>query len=233
MMVQITNSCSGYAHHWATKYPGFLGHIYSPGGACGPFPWLPYVLDNGAYGAFLKGHPFDVDSYRRLLRWAKEARSGFPSTPQRPLWALVPDSVGEKTASLELWSRFSGEVSSYGFPLAFAAQDGMTPSDVPSAADVVFIGGTTEWKWSGVIEDFCEAHPRVHVGRVNTYRRLRQAQDAGAESCDGTGWFRAANVASNRQLSGLRQWLREEAGEREREIQQEIHTLAPESDGSF
>jgi hypothetical protein len=32
--------------------------------------------------------------------------------------------------------------------------------------------------------------PRVHVGRVNSRRLLEQAESAGAESCDGTGWFR-------------------------------------------
>ena len=101
MIVQITNQCSGYAHHWATKYPGKLGHLYSPGGECGPYPWLPYCIDNGAYSAFLNDQPFDADAYRRLLLWAREARSGFPSTSQHPLWALVPDVVGDRRATLE------------------------------------------------------------------------------------------------------------------------------------
>lgn len=30
----------------------------------------------------------------------------------------------------------------------------------------------------------------VHVGEVNTYRFALDGTHAGAESCDGTGWFR-------------------------------------------
>ena len=80
-------------------------------------------------------------------------------------------------------------MSAFGCPLAFAAQDGMTPADVPNNADVVFIGGTTSWKWRNLLS-WTVAFPRVHVGRVNSRRLLEQAETAGAESCDGTGWFR-------------------------------------------
>lgn len=73
--------------------------------------------------------------------------------------------------------------------MAFAAQDGMTPADVPSDADVVFVGGSTSWKWAN-LRMWTDNFPRVHVGRVNSRRLLEQAEQAGAESCDGTGWFR-------------------------------------------
>lgn len=47
------------------------------------------------------------------------------------------------------------------------------------------------------------AFPRIHVGRVNTERMLWMAHEAGAESCDGTGWFRGDKA----QLAGLMRYL--------------------------
>jgi hypothetical protein len=80
-------------------------------------------------------------------------------------------------------------MQAFGVKMALAVQDGMTAADVPAEADVVFIGGSTSWKWRSLPE-WTAAFPRVHVGRVNSLRLLLMAENAGAESCDGTGWFR-------------------------------------------
>ena len=37
-------------------------------------------------------------------------------------------------------------LKAFGVPLAFVAQDGMTPEDIPQDAGVVFIGGSTSCK---------------------------------------------------------------------------------------
>jgi hypothetical protein len=214
----VTNSCAAYTHHWATAYPDRLGHLYSPGGQRGPWRWLPFALDSGAWSAHLNGTPFDGDAYRALLEWGAGAQSGLPPKRQAPLFAVVPDVVSDREGTLESWNRWAGEVAAYNFRPAMAVQDGMTPDDVPAEAEVIFVGGSTAFKWS-TMETWCNAFPgRVHVGRVNTYKRLRQCQDAGAVSCDGTGWFRG----DKEQLGGLYRWLREEAGEIPREIQ---HTI--------
>ncbi len=91
--------------------------------------------------------------------------------------------------------------------MAIAVQDGMTPSDVPKEASVIFVGGTTSWKWRN-LKTWTENFPRVHVGRVNTYKLLWMAHDAGAESADGTGWFRG----DAKQLAGLTKYLEESSG---------------------
>ncbi len=65
----------------------------------------------------------------------------------------------------------------------------MTPSDVPIDTDVVFIGGTTEWKWRNVGR-FVASFKRVHAGRVNWVDKLEYCDRIGVESCDGTGFFR-------------------------------------------
>lgn len=50
----------------------------------------------------------------------------------------------------------------------------MTDHDVASLEiqpDIIFVGGTTDWKWA-TVKTWCTLFPR------------------GAESCDGSGWFR-------------------------------------------
>jgi hypothetical protein len=80
----------------------------------------------------------------------------------------------------------------------------MTPADVRQLApDVVFVGGSTEWKWE-TAEMWCREFPRVHVGRVNSPRRLYELESWGCESCDGTGW----NRGDRKQTAGLEEWCR-------------------------
>ena len=198
-MIMPTNWAALIVGYWCGKYPGAIGHLYSPGGFRTPVEWLPYALDNGAWGAHLNGKPWDEALWLDHLRRA--ALSG-----QAPLWAVVPDVVGDRAATLELWQEYAPEVERFGWPLAFAAQDGMTVEDVPDKAAVVFLGGSTEWKLDN-IGPWCEAFPgRVHVARVNTYYRLRLCHVAGAVSCDGTGWGRG----DKRQLAGLHKYINEE-----------------------
>lgn len=179
----------------AAAYPNAMGHLFSPGGERTPF--LPYALDNGAFPCWLSGKPWDRTSFIALLdkvaTWAEP-----------PLWVLVPDVVADKTATLANWKEWEPIVRAYGWPLAFAVQDGMHEHDVPTDADVVFVGGSTKWKWQ-TASMWGYSFPRVHIGRVNSYRLLWRAFEAGAESCDGTGWFRG----DQRQLAGLDQFLGE------------------------
>jgi hypothetical protein len=200
MIVMPSNATGIAIGYLSGKYPGKLGHLYSPGAQRGPWPFMPYALDNGAWGAFARGVSFRTAPWRELLAWAR-------NSGQAPRWVLVPDAVGNCGATLNLWKACHAEAATVGAPLAFAAQDGMTPADVPGGASVVFLGGSTEWKWSHLFE-WCAAFPRVHVGRVNGLRQLRLCARAGAESCDGTGFSRTL-----RQWNELARFLAEQAGE--------------------
>jgi len=185
-MVMVANQSNMTFGYLAGRFPGRIGHLYSPGGQRGPYPWMPYALDNGAYSSFLSGEEWKPDRWRALLRWA--ALSG-----QAPLWVLVPDVVKNREATIERWHQYSNEVRAFGFRPAFAAQDGMTVADVPDSECVVFLGGGDEWK-DEAIAPWCFALPgRVHVGRVNRWDRLARCWYAGAVSVDGTGWFHKTN----------------------------------------
>ncbi len=100
----------------------------------------------------------------------------------------MPDEVGDKDKTLQLWDQYERKVRQYGWRTAFVVQNGMTPNDIPDC-DVVFVGGTTKWKWRNAAL-FAATFPRVHVGRVNWWDKLEYCERLGIESCDGTGFFR-------------------------------------------
>jgi hypothetical protein len=194
LMLMVANQSRPEFHWAAGAYPGRIGHLYSPAGR-GDYPWMPYALDNGAFGAWKNGTKFDESEFLQHLDWA--ARKAVS-----PLWVLAPDVVGNREATIESWQKWYPILRPRGWPVAFAAQDGMVPEDVPKTADLVFIGGSTRWKWRNV-RNWCRAFPRVHVGRVNGERALWLCVEFGAESCDGTGWWNQTRGRRKQLLSFL------------------------------
>jgi hypothetical protein len=139
-MVMPANASNATVHYLAGRHPGSVGWLIGPSSVSKTKMrmWMPYALDNDAFQSFSKGVEWDEAAWVKMLAWASRQE-------YKPKWALVPDVVGNKDATLEKWAKHSATVKEYGFNLAFAAQDGMVESDVPSDADVVFVGGTTEW----------------------------------------------------------------------------------------
>lgn len=180
------------------RFPDRMGHLFSPDDKNGtPRTEYPWALDNGVYGAWSENREWTSEPLFRFLD-----KYGWLT----PMWVAVPDWVADRDETLRRWEKFAPSIKAYGMPLAFVVQDGMTVEDVPSDADVVFVGGSPEWKWRNLLQ-WTENFNRVHVGRVNTYRLLWMAHRAGAESCDGTGWFRG----DRKQLAGLIEYLEESA----------------------
>lgn len=183
-MVMLGNHSSPPVHFWAGRYPSKIGWLVGPSGMTKTRlrSWLPYALDNDAFSAWQHGDEWSEANYYSFLEWVA-------NQDYSPLWAAVPDVVADPDATHARWEQYAPTVKEYGWPLAFVVQDGMTPSDVPDDAEVVFVGGTYKWKWRSV-EAFTEQFDRVHIGRVNTIQKLRRSEELGAESVDGTGWFR-------------------------------------------
>jgi hypothetical protein len=109
------------------------------------------------------------------------------------LFVSCPDVVGDHAATLELWPEWSAMIAAAGQPAAFVLQDGAVWEELPSEVPL-FIGGTTEFK----LGDECAALVRrakserrwVHMGRVNSAKRMAYAASIGVDSIDGTGWVR-------------------------------------------
>lgn len=197
MLVMVANNSGKEARRLAAAHPGRVGHLYGPGGWRGPFAEFPYALDNGAFPAWRAGRELDAAAFRALCEKAAAADIA-------PRWVAVPDVVCDRDRTLASWGQWAPELREFGWPLAFVVQNGMTPADVPSDAAVVFVGGDTKWKRE-TTADWCRHFPRVHVGRVNTERWLWRYARAGAESCDGSGWFRG----DRSQLDGLWYFLQD------------------------
>ena len=180
----LGNHSSPPIHYWAGKYPNRIGWLVGPSAMTKTKlrEWMPYALDNDAFTAWENGSEWEEKAYFTFLDWVATQKI-------KPLWAAVPDVVTDKDGTLHNWKKYAPRLKNYGWPLAFVAQDGMNPSDVPDEAALVFIGGSYEWKWRSVAK-FTGLFPRVHVGRVNTLYRLRRCDELGVESVDGTGWFR-------------------------------------------
>jgi hypothetical protein len=175
MMLMIDNS-SMLMGYFAGKYPGRIGMLFSPKHFKVPPYFMPYACDNGAFNGF-EEKPF----CEMLIKTTRVNR--------KPMWICVPDKLEDAEETLRLWFLYKKRVSEYG-PLAFVVQDGMEPSDVPHGASCVFVGGSTAWKWNNAnkFKGVCEF---LHIGRVNSLDKLEFCNDIGADSVDGTGWFRA------------------------------------------
>jgi hypothetical protein len=143
---------------------------------------LRYAIDNGAWTAHQQGTTFDASAFVQLI---DNLGSGAD-------WIVVPDIVGGGLLSLEFSLRWMGRVRACGRPILLAVQDGMDGYDVGrflGHETGLFVGGSTEWKeetlphWGRVARD---RGCHLHVGRVNSRRRIRLCADAGADSFDGT-----------------------------------------------
>lgn len=184
MRVYLADYDAPIMGYWAALYPDKIGWLIGPTSRrMKKVPhFMEFACDNDRFIAWDNDSEWNEEKYWEMLSFIRQSK-------RNPKWVLVPDVVANKNATLESWYHFMPRIKEMGFTLAFAVQDGMTPCDVPPESDIVFVGGTTDWKWRNA-KWFCESFARVHVGRVGTIGRLRLCESMGAESIDGTGWFR-------------------------------------------
>jgi len=113
------------------------------------------------------------------------------------LFATAPDVLADPVTTIARSLPVLPAIRAAGFRAALVAQDGLEKLEVPwSQFDCLFLGGrpmddpADEWKLSlAAAELVHEAKARglwVHMGRVNSYRRLKYAAAIGCDSADGT-----------------------------------------------
>ena len=81
---------------------------------------LPYAIDNGAWSAFNRGVPFDVDKFRKILKWSA-------TQDIVPDWVVLPDIVAGGLDSPE-FSSISVEVRSMSVGFSFISEIPITTS---------------------------------------------------------------------------------------------------------
>lgn len=159
------------------------------------------AMDNGC---FAKGDSFDLEAY--LERIATAVAEG-----NVPTWATAPDVVGDYDATTRRSLPVLARIRALGVPAAYVAQDGME-ADLERVRwdlfDVLFVGGSTEWKLSpegaGRVIAEAKRHGKlVHMGRVNSLKRLRIAEQLGCDTADGTYLARAGRKGTATVLKWL------------------------------
>lgn len=159
----------------------YLGRLVSPRSGNVPEPHEQWAADNDAFGAWDENR--FVSMLKRIENWDRS----------NCLFVACPDVVGNARKTIDRFWNWRWEIAGRGLPVAIVAQDGIENMDVEwSAFDCLFIGGSTEWKLSLSASDIAleaKLHSKwLHMGRVNSRRRLRIAYDLGCDSIDGTGW---------------------------------------------
>ncbi len=162
---------------------------------------FPYALDNGAWTDFKTGRDFD-DARFKLLVDKLGAQAD---------WIVAPDIVEGGIASLRLSLCWLAPLLTRARLVLIAVQDGIEPNDLVSVVSRrvgIFLGGSTDWKLANMQKwgEFCAGQRcYYHVARVNSIRRMRLAQQAGAGSVDGSSASRYALTLPKLNFA-VRQW---------------------------
>jgi hypothetical protein len=178
---------------------GLLDTIVTPAQGNAVPAGATYCADNGVYG---DGYPGDT----AWLAWLRNLPT------DRCRFAVAPDVVADAAATIARSRPLLPVIRAAGYPPAYVAQDGQENLPIPwPDFDALFIGGSTGWKLGAAARDIAaDARRRgkwLHMGRVNSGRRMRYARYIGCDSVDGT----YLTFGPDTNLPTLLAWLREDA----------------------
>jgi hypothetical protein len=140
-----------------------------------------YALDNGAWHSFANKLPFDGEAFL----------AAFDKLGEGADFVVLPDIVTGGERSLVFSMNWAHRLDR-SCPQLLAVQDGMTAEMVAPFVGPfrgIFVGGSDEFKerslpiWAEVAK---RQQAYLHVGRVNSVRRIGLCAAAGADSFDGS-----------------------------------------------
>jgi hypothetical protein len=148
------------------------------------FTW---AADNDAFSGFGEAEE------ERFLYMLKKL-NGLPGCR----FITTPDVVGDPVATIENFGVWHERIKAHNLPVGFVGQDGVENHEIPwHLFDAFFIGGGTDWKLSSAARELVqEAKVRkkwVHMGRVNSFKRMKIASQWGCDSVDGNGFTKFLN----------------------------------------
>lgn len=158
---------------------------------------MPWAADNACYSGF------NETRFANML----DRIVGVPGL----MWVAAPDVVGDAVATLALFEVWQPRIAARGLPVALVLQDGQESLPVRwDRLDAVFVGGGTAWKLGDAARRLCvEAKERgklIHVGRVNSKRRIRLLARWGCvDSLDGSSFSRWPDT----RIPAALRWIRE------------------------
>ena len=157
---------------------------------------VPWAADNDAFNV-----NWDEHAERRFLRMV-DTLSGLPGC----LFVVCPDVVGEAGLTSLLFEEYAPLLWRHDLPPAYVLQEPGVEYEhswIPWASmRALFIGGATnEFKLGPEVEAIVAEGRRrgiwIHMGRVNSLRRLAYAASIGCDSIDGTQWVRFRDIYLN------------------------------------
>jgi len=236
MPIYLTGYIDEHTDNWKNYHGDILplGMIVQPKtyregylDRAGLYTWV--AIDNGRF----------TEAGRRLFKPAEYdclIQEGLERAGDHLLFATAPDVPFDWKATLRLSRPWLRKIRRMGCPAALCAQEGMTSGSIPwDDFDCLFIGGRDGFKEGSIVRDACpEARIRgkwVHMGRVNSLRRLLIALDFGVDSVDGTYLLHEARKgraeAAPHDVVG---WLRRLHVERRRKVRRDLQRLGVEGD---
>lgn len=173
--------------------------------------------DNGCFNTSKPGRTFDADRWLRWLERVPLRGCLFAVLPDVLEWFTDPETgalfpVGNVDATLERSALYVDAVKQMGFPAALVAQDGLADLDtVPFDVDAIFIGGSDAYKLgTDAARVTAQAKDRgmwVHMGRVNSGKRLAYAASIGCDSADGTFLTYGGKKHAASQFARMMRWF--------------------------
>jgi hypothetical protein len=195
--------------HYRAAANKYLGHLIVPEAqnrreaieATG----LPWACDNGCFGRFNRR------AFEAMLR-------DFGDMAE---WIVMPDIVCNAHGTLTLWYGYLGvyEDGEGTTPWALVAQNGMMDCDWEfflGQCDALFIGGDDAYKEGREAAALAllarRRGKKVHMGRVNSFRRFQIAHRMGCDTVDGTGFSKFPDTNIVKALDWLERLDREPPG---------------------
>lgn len=169
-----------------------LGKYLTPRANCNK-KYLDLTLEQGClFGAdndCFKG--FDKAKYEKMIEMLPRV--------DKLKYVTIPDVVGNYEETIKLFDKWHPLLKNENLPLAFVLQDNMPINEIPfDKFKSLFIGGSTEYKLSKEVADIVritkEKDKWIHMGRVNSKKRIKYAHSIGCDSVDGTGFSMFPNT---------------------------------------
>lgn len=172
-----------------------IGMLLTPDMGNAPdLAFLRWAADNGC---FTQPHKYTDERFLAWLEKKNTERDG--GYAEFCLFANAPDvvhwvdgrPVGDPVATLERSAPMLPKIRALGYRASIVAQDGLENCQIPwDDFDALFIGGSDEWKLGpaarNIVAEACRRNKWIHMGRVNSLKRLNYAAAIGCDSADGT-----------------------------------------------
>lgn len=184
MRIYISTCSRAYLRRARVAAPSnVIGQCWTPQRA--GFADVPYIVDNGVYGAAMRGETWDEQQWLDMLDRVVE-------TPYQPDFGVLPDVYNDAQKTHERHLRWIDELRQRDIPAAFVLQPGLPVSQqVERAADCdvkfAFVGGDNQWKramGTKIVQEATDHGLTVHIGNPGGKDGLQWCSRIGAQSAD-------------------------------------------------